>query len=277
MTCAYAAMGRGSFFVIWAALHIVVGWTGSVGDADKQPMEATQTAADASATNASRSPPESERYWSAVDLQIELLETANGSKDCKEKNRAKLGNRVLVDHVGFVHEVPNATEQAAADWRGRAVSKNDEGKPVQFLLRPGDIIRGLLFAIEGMCVGEKISVIVPPLMAYDDPTMLFNWQLANRSRPAPEGSFIRFEVKLLKVTEAAGMGRSPLLVVLISGTILVLGTFWVTRPTRQKFAKSKGLKKYVTKLTDAARADYQRRNGPRKDAEVTQQEKPKQM
>ena len=38
-------------------------------------------------------------------------------------------------------------------------------------IRPGEVIRGMLHAVEGMCVGEELSVVVPPHMAYDDPSL----------------------------------------------------------------------------------------------------------
>ncbi len=40
----------------------------------------------------------------------------------------------------------------------------------------------------GMCVGEQVELIIPPSLAFDDPTKQFS------SQPVPKGSFVTYKV-----------------------------------------------------------------------------------
>lgn len=127
-------------------------------------------------------------------LDIDWIEQVD-DEDCKI--RAVPGRQVSIFHKGYVHEVRRPED--AELWNGKQVDGNREGEPLNFTLRANHVLRGLDYAIEGMCVGDRIMVVIPPHLAFDDPNLMFKWEDADVERPAPVGSFMRYEIELLAV------------------------------------------------------------------------------
>lgn len=148
-----------------------------------------------------------------ADLEIEWLVKV---PHCSQ--RAQAGDQVAIAHKGYVYEV--AQGQDARVWNGKQIDANPEGEFLNFTLRSRQILRGMDLAIEGMCEGEKIAVVIPPHLAYDDPTM-FVWS-GDRKRPAPPGSFVRYEISLVML-KGSGKSSGIMLGLAATGTVSVAG------------------------------------------------------
>eukprot|EP00929_Paragymnodinium_shiwhaense_P058659 TRINITY_DN29388_c0_g1_i2.p1 TRINITY_DN29388_c0_g1~~TRINITY_DN29388_c0_g1_i2.p1 ORF type:complete len:106 (+),score=12.22 TRINITY_DN29388_c0_g1_i2:512-829(+) len=86
-----------------------------------------------------------------------------------------------------------------------------------------------------MCVGDRIAVLVPPLMAYDDPTMDFPWLRGDvMQRPAPPGSSIRLELELLSLKEPGVSTRSPCRTLVATMSLVAFIVWYTSRNWRAK-------------------------------------------
>merc|ERR1711879_145958 len=97
----------------------------------------------------------------------------------------------------------------------------NQGEPLTFELGAGMLLRGMELAIEGMCVGQGISVVIPPHLAYDDPSKKFNFK--DGKRPCPKGAHVRYEIELVS---ASGFDKSDHWVLLF-GFIVLLAIFGI--------------------------------------------------
>jgi peptidylprolyl isomerase len=70
---------------------------------------------------------------------------------------ASAGDRVTVHYVGVAH---STGEQFDASW--------DRGEPLSFQLGAGRVIAGWDQGLQGMKVGGRRQLIIPPGMAYGD-------------------------------------------------------------------------------------------------------------
>jgi FKBP-type peptidyl-prolyl cis-trans isomerase len=68
-------------------------------------------------------------------------------------------------------------------------SSHDRGRPFQFVLGMGQVIRGWDEGVAGMKVGEKRKLVVPPELGYGDAAQ----------GSIPPRSFLLFDVELLEV------------------------------------------------------------------------------
>merc|ERR1719436_570352 len=94
------------------------------------------------------------------------------------------------------------------------MDENPKGEFLKFKLRTKSIISGMDLAIQGMCAGEKVSVIIPPHLSFDDPEMQFRWS-QEKPRPVPKGTILRYEIRLESIE---GGSRS-----VSTGTTVALG------------------------------------------------------
>ena len=85
-----------------------------------------------------------------ADLQITEVWEGNGAE-------AKAGDMVQVHYVGVAF---STGEQFDASW--------DRGDPLQFQLGVGQVIAGWDRGVQGMKVGGRRQLIIPPHLAYGD-------------------------------------------------------------------------------------------------------------
>lgn len=99
-----------------------------------------------------------------------------------EGSRAIKGATVTVHYTGWLYKNSR---------RGRKFDSSlDTGQPFTFRLGAGEVIPGWDKGIEGMRVGGKRELIIPPVLAYG----------ASGVPPAiPPNSVLDFEVQLLEV------------------------------------------------------------------------------
>ena len=85
-----------------------------------------------------------------ADLEITDLWEGTGAE-------AKAGDTVEVHYVGVAF---STGEQFDASW--------DRGSPLQFRLGVGQVIQGWDQGVQGMKVGGRRQLIIPPALAYGD-------------------------------------------------------------------------------------------------------------
>jgi peptidylprolyl isomerase len=83
-----------------------------------------------------------------TQLQIKDLKTGDGAE-------AKSGDQVSVQYVGVLYD---GGKQFDSSW--------DRGQPFQFQLGSGQVIPGWDQGVEGMKVGGRRELIIPPDLAY---------------------------------------------------------------------------------------------------------------
>lgn len=106
----------------------------------------------------------------AGGLKKEVLKAGSGTK-------AEAGKTVVVHYTGWL------TDGKKFD------SSVDRGQPFTFTLGQGMVIKGWDEGVQGMTVGEKVKLTIPPDMAYGDRGI----------GPIPPNSTLVFEVELLEV------------------------------------------------------------------------------
>ena len=75
----------------------------------------------------------------------ELQKEADPPLNCRREERARRGDRILMDYTGLLAD-GSTFDRASAD----------------FVIGDETVIRGLEEGMLGQCAGEKISMIVPP-------------------------------------------------------------------------------------------------------------------
>jgi peptidylprolyl isomerase len=83
-------------------------------------------------------------------LEVKELEAGSGAE-------AKAGDKVTVQYVGVGYE---SGEEFDASW--------DRGEPFPFTLGAGEVIPGWDQGVEGMKVGGRRELIIPPELAYGE-------------------------------------------------------------------------------------------------------------
>lgn len=85
-----------------------------------------------------------------TDLQVKDLTEGDGEE-------AKAGDTVEVHYVGVAH---STGEQFDASW--------DRGAPLKFRLGIGQVISGWDQGVQGMKVGGRRQLVIPPHLGYGD-------------------------------------------------------------------------------------------------------------
>jgi len=108
---------------------------------------------------------------SSSGLQWQDLVIGNG-------NEAKAGNNVKVHYTGWLQDGTKFD------------SSVDRGQPFEFKLGAGKVIRGWDEGVEGMKVGGKRKLMIPPELAYGE---------RGAGGKIPPNAILTFEVELLEV------------------------------------------------------------------------------
>jgi len=150
-----------------AAAILMPGCTSTTDDASQK----TSPAASADAAQPTTSPTPSASTEEVADLKIEDLVVGTGAA-------AKAGDQVSVHYTGWL------TDGTKFD------SSLDRGEPFAFTLGQGQVIEGWDKGVEGMKVGGKRKLTIPPDMAYGD---------QGAGEVIPPNAVLVFEVELLAV------------------------------------------------------------------------------
>lgn len=108
--------------------------------------------------------------------------------------KIKNGEKVSIHYTGKIHE------STTKGIPGKIFENSREtGKPLKFTLGSKGYIPGLSIGMDGMCVGEKRSIIIPPILGYGN----------KGSRGIPGGATLQFDVELLEIVDPTAKKRTP--------------------------------------------------------------------
>lgn len=159
-------MGRGTILMValWAALGLAIAGCGGDGDdsTSTESTGATNTAPAESGAQAESDAPSSEGETAATETKPKVTVPAGPPpKQLEEVDlvegdgaEAKAGNEVTVQYVGVGYD---SKEEFDASW-GR--------EPFTFPLGAGAVIPGWDKGVEGMKVGGRRELTIPPNLAY---------------------------------------------------------------------------------------------------------------
>jgi peptidylprolyl isomerase len=137
---------------------LVFAGCGGGDDSSTESTPATESTAAAESTpatkesSAKKSKPKVTVPQGAPSQQLEVKELEVGSGA-----EAKSGDKITVQYVGVVYK---GGKEFDASW--------DRGEPFSFTLGTGEVIPGWDGGIEGMKVGGRRELIIPPELAYGE-------------------------------------------------------------------------------------------------------------
>ena len=112
-------------------------------------------------------------------MSLQKIEVTEGTGE-----QAVAGSNVSVHYTGWLHD------PAAADQKGKKFDSSvDRGELFDFPLGAGHVIRGWDEGVQGMKVGGKRTLSIPPELGYGK----------NDYGPIPGNSTLIFDIELLKV------------------------------------------------------------------------------
>jgi FKBP-type peptidyl-prolyl cis-trans isomerase FkpA len=111
---------------------------------------------------------------------LQVIELTEGTG-----TEARPGNTVVVHYTGWLYD------PAAEDGKGKKFDSSvDRGRPFDFPLGAGRVIRGWDSGVAGMKAGGQRRLIIPPDMGYGQ---------RGAGRVIPPGATLIFDVELLDV------------------------------------------------------------------------------
>eukprot|EP01025_Chloroclados_australasicus_P003108 TRINITY_DN10715_c0_g1_i7.p2 TRINITY_DN10715_c0_g1~~TRINITY_DN10715_c0_g1_i7.p2 ORF type:complete len:205 (-),score=35.51 TRINITY_DN10715_c0_g1_i7:371-985(-) len=122
--------------------------------------------------------------YASDKLEVEVLYKPDSCEQKAEKSK-----RVHVHYSGTL----------AADGK-KFDSSYDRKQPLPFQLGSGQVIKGWDQGVEGMCVGEKRKLTIPPELAYGD---------RGAGGVIPPKATLVFETELMKVEQRFSSGARP--------------------------------------------------------------------
>jgi FKBP-type peptidyl-prolyl cis-trans isomerase len=120
------------------------------------------------------------------------LFTNNSNKKVSQQNNSEV---LIEDTTVGTGDLAESGDRVVVHYTGRFIdgtvfdSSVTRGEPFQFVLGVGQVIKGWDIGVEGMRVGGKRILSIPPEFGYGP----------NDYGPIPGGSTLIFEVELLKV------------------------------------------------------------------------------
>lgn len=99
--------------------------------------------------------------------------------------KATKGKQVTVHYTGWMYDPSRAGNKGA-----KFDSSVDRGKPIDFTLGAGQVIKGWDQGLEGMQEGGKRTIIIPPALGYG---------AQGAGGVIPPNATLMFEVELVKV------------------------------------------------------------------------------
>jgi len=99
-----------------------------------------------------------------------------------------------------MHYTGSIDESSATGEKGKVFDSSlTRGKPFDFPLGGGRVIKGWDEGLQGMCVGMKRTLIIPPHLGYGD---------SGAGGAIPGGATLKFDVECLKIGDASSAGSA---------------------------------------------------------------------
>lgn len=140
--------------------------------------------------------------------------------DCRKT--AEAGDTLFITHIG-----------ARPGDEGKMVQFDGNGnEPMRVVLGEHRIIKGMEKGMYGMCLGEIRSVLIPPHLGFDDPTLRMN------NKPVETGTMVMYQITLARLEKQGEINIWELInkwySVVIFFSLLFGAVYWNYRKNKNK-------------------------------------------
>uniref|UniRef100_A0A7S1BXR1 peptidylprolyl isomerase n=1 Tax=Corethron hystrix TaxID=216773 RepID=A0A7S1BXR1_9STRA len=92
-----------------------------------------------------------------------VVDQYGGPTDCVPEEQASKGQFLTMHYTGTIDE-----SSATGEKGSKFDSSLDRGEPFSFQLGTGQVIKGWDQGIEGLCIGARANLIIPPELGYGE-------------------------------------------------------------------------------------------------------------
>jgi Ca2+-binding EF-hand superfamily protein len=119
----------------------------------------------------------------AAGLKVDQYE---GPTECEDESKVKLGDYVDIHYIGTIDESSETGEKGK-----KFDSSVDVEHSFEFQIGEGEVIRGWEEGLLGLCKGAKVTLVIPPEMAYGS--------IGHFGDEVPGGATLNYDVEVMKI------------------------------------------------------------------------------
>uniref|UniRef100_A0A7S1FZW2 peptidylprolyl isomerase n=1 Tax=Corethron hystrix TaxID=216773 RepID=A0A7S1FZW2_9STRA len=124
-----------------------------------------------------------------------VVDQYGGPTDCVPEEQASKGQFLTMHYTGTIDE-----SSATGEKGSKFDSSLDRGEPFSFQLGTGQVIKGWDQGIEGLCIGARANLIIPPELGYGE---------SGAGGAIPGGATLKFDVEVLHASDEGSEHGGP--------------------------------------------------------------------
>lgn len=128
-------------------------------------------------------------YAELDDVQVTVTERKTPADDCLVHDKTKVGKYVSVFYTGSIDKSSETGEPE------KVFESNIGHEEFSFQIGVGGVILGWDRGLMGKCVGDKITLVIPPHMGYKE---------TGAHGVIPPNATLRFDIEITKVSDTPG-------------------------------------------------------------------------
>eukprot|EP00041_Stephanoeca_diplocostata_P009604 m.149278 g.149278 ORF g.149278 m.149278 type:complete len:197 (+) comp17810_c0_seq1:118-708(+) len=141
------------------------------------------------------------------------------------------------DHAYIVHKGYYKGELIDAN----PTDDNGDPEPLKIVVGRGHVLAGMEMALEGMCLDEKVEIVIPPHLAYDDKSKGF------KQKPVPDDAIVKYEMHVVDIQHPGtvmfalrGLYKSVRNNLVVVSFPFVMLAVWIIRWSKKAAAEAGG-------------------------------------